>query len=92
MLNTGAGKQLYRSIVARSSGADAGQVERMPDRQHRGRAGRQVGPVQQVPLAQVGVAVQEHPPVRRERRAAGAAATDISSTAAPWLTFSRATM
>ena len=91
MLNTGAGKQLYRSIVARSSAPMPAMVEGMPDGHDRGRARGQVGAVQQVPFAQVGVAVQEHPAVRGtpSRRAA---ATDISSTAAPWLTFSRATM
>ena len=52
--------QVDRGQVVR---ADAGHGEGMAHRHGRGRARGQVGAVEQVPFAQVGVAVQEHPPV-----------------------------
>ncbi len=52
--------QVDRGQVVR---ADAGHGEGMAHRHGRGRARGQVGAVKQVLFAQVGVAVQEHPPV-----------------------------
>ena len=92
MLNTGAGKQLYRSMAARSPAVMPATSSACRAAMTDGRAGRQVGPLHQRALAQVGVAGQEHPAVLGHAQPRAAAATDMSSTAAPWLTFSRATM
>jgi hypothetical protein len=43
------------------AGAEAGHLQRMPCGHHRGRPGRQVSPFHQRALAEVGMAVQEHP-------------------------------
>ena len=63
MLNTGAGKQLYRSIVARSAAPTPARSRACWTAMTEAGPAEQVGAVHQVPLAQVGVAVQEHPPV-----------------------------
>ncbi len=91
MLNTGAGKHEYRSMVARSRAVmpatsraclAASTAAGLADRSARSISAR---------------SRRSAWPCRNTQRSAGtprrrAAATDMSSTAAPWLTFSRATM
>ena len=91
MLNTGAGKQEYRSKVARSSAL-------MPATSRACRAAMTAAGLLDRSARSISARSRRSAwPGRNTQRSSGmpsrsASATDVSSTAAPWLTFSLATM